>query len=217
MSESDDLYSRFGREISKGTVLFHEGDMSQEMYIIQHGQIKISKKVRNIEKMLVILGDGEFFGEMATLNNQPRSATATVVEDSQLLVIDPDTFEAMILNSNEVALRMIKKLAQRLQEADNQIENLLLKDNNSKVANILLRLAGSIGTQVDSGVKIKISKVDLASKAGIEAGNLKEVIGKLVKGGIVKVQPDGLIISSQEDLIKYLDFLAMKEKYAALS
>ena len=60
------------------------------------------------------------------LNNKPRSATATCAEDCRLLVIDPKTFEAMIRGNAEIAVRMIKKLADRLQEADEQIENLLL-------------------------------------------------------------------------------------------
>ena len=72
MSNSDELFSKFGREYKKGTVLFHEGDLSREMYIINEGKVKISKRVRNIEKTLVVLGTGEFFGEMATLNNNPR-------------------------------------------------------------------------------------------------------------------------------------------------
>ena len=61
-----------------------------------------------------IMEPGEFFGEMAILNNEPRTASAIVEEDSQLLVIDPKTFEAMIKGNSEIALRMIKKLSQRL-------------------------------------------------------------------------------------------------------
>jgi CRP-like cAMP-binding protein len=217
VNNSDELFLKFGKEYTKGTVLFHEGDSSTEMYIIHEGKVKISKEVRNIEKTLVVLGTGEFFGEMATLNKKPRSASATVEEDSKLLVIDPETFEAMILNSNEVALRMIKKLAHRLQEADDQIENLLLKDNVSKVVNTLVKLANSSGEKTDSGIKIKITQKELASKVGVESEKIKEAVGKLLKGKIVNIVSDGLVINSLDDLLNYLDFLAMKEKYAALN
>ncbi len=213
MSSSEELFSKFGKTFSKGSVLFLDGDDSREMYIIQKGKVKISKKVRDVEKTLIVLGEAEFFGEMATLNNKPRSASATVVEDSELLVIDPGTFEAMVLNSTEVALKMIKKLAQRLQEADDQIENLMLKDNNSKVVNILIRLAYSSGEKVDGGIKIRISPVDLAAKVGIEPRVIKEVVIKLVRGKILKVVADGLVVSSIDDLTKYLSFLTMKEKF----
>ena len=84
--------------------------------------------MRDIEKILAILGPGEFFGEMAIISNKPRNATAVVEETARLLVIDPKTFEGMIRGNSEIAVRMIKKLAERLSEADAQIENLLLSD-----------------------------------------------------------------------------------------
>ena len=121
----DPLYERFGREFQAGEILFSEGDSGKEMFVIQSGKIRISKKVRDVEKTLVSLGPGEFFGEMSILNNKPRSATATVEEPAKLLVIDPKTFEAMVRGNAEIAVRMIKKLSARLQEADDQIENLL--------------------------------------------------------------------------------------------
>ncbi|HXN56364.1 MAG TPA: cyclic nucleotide-binding domain-containing protein, partial [Myxococcales bacterium] len=127
MAGEDQLFQRFGREFSKGTVLFKEGDPGKEMYVVQSGRVNIVKTVRDTEKVLATLGAGEFFGEMSILNNKPRSAGATMAEDGKLLVIDPRTFEAMIRGNVEIAVRLIKKLSDRLQEADAQIENLLLR------------------------------------------------------------------------------------------
>ena len=129
---------KFGRDFEKGTILFHEGDTrSKEMYVIHKGKVKIYKKVGNQETVLAYLGQGEFFGEMAILNNKPRSATAEVVEGGTLLVIDPKTFETMIKNNAGVAFRMIKKLADRIEETDNTIERLMIKDTNSRVVHAL--------------------------------------------------------------------------------
>src|SRR6185503_19357490 len=102
-------------------------------------------------KTLVVLGPGEFFGEMSILNNQVRSATATVEEDAKLLVIDPKTFEAMVRGNAEIAVRMIKKLAARLQEADEQIEILLLRDHNSRVVHFIAHLATKQGKPSSDG------------------------------------------------------------------
>src|SRR5688500_8593387 len=128
MSAEEQLFNRFGKEIPRGTVLFREGDPGKEMYVVQSGKVAISKKVRDVEKILATLGPGEFFGEMAIISNKPRNATATVADDARLLVIDPKTFESMIRGNSEIAVRMIKKLADRLSEADTQIENLLMSD-----------------------------------------------------------------------------------------
>ena len=70
------LFSRFGKKIPANTALFQEGDRGEEMYIIQSGKVKISKRIRGVEKTLATLEKGEFFGEMAILNDKPRSATA---------------------------------------------------------------------------------------------------------------------------------------------
>jgi len=212
VSNTDELFAKFGREFKKDEVLFKDGDMSREMYIIQSGRIEITKKVRDVEKRLVVLGAGDFFGEMATLNNKPRSANAIVHEDSELLVIDPDTFESMITNSNEVALRMIKKLAERVQETDDLIEDLLLKDKNSKVVTALIRYAYDFGTEESGGIKVSISLSKLTAQVDVDKAKVKEVIIDLVRRRIVKVVPDGLIITSLDSITKYLNYLTQKEK-----
>src|SRR5438105_12720146 len=86
---------RFGKTFPAGTILFSEGDDGEEMYVIQSGRVQLTRMVRGREAHLATLPPGEFFGEMAIVNNQPRSATATVLEDAHLLVIDARTFEAM--------------------------------------------------------------------------------------------------------------------------
>jgi CRP-like cAMP-binding protein len=71
MTDSDKLFERFGREFPPGTVIFKEGDVGNEMYVIQSGKINITKSSRDQEKLLVTLGPGAFFGEMAIINNSP--------------------------------------------------------------------------------------------------------------------------------------------------
>lgn len=213
MAVEDVLFQRLGRTFPAGTVLFHEGDQGREMFVIQSGKIKISKKVRNEEQTLAVMGPGEFFGEMAIFNNKPRSATATVLEDCKVLVVDPKTLEAMIKGNTEIAVRMIKKLAARLQEADDQIESLMLKDTNSKVVHTLARMADAQGQKVEGGVKIKLTMDGLASKTGLEIPQVEEVVAKIVKARILKVEPDGLVISSVDQLRKFLEYLTMKEQF----
>ena len=152
------LYSRDWEKLSRrGRCCSKRAKAGREMFVIQSGKVRISKNVRGEEQVLASLGAGEFFGEMAILNNKPRSATATVVDESKVLVIDPKTFEIMLKNNVEIAVRMIKKLAQRLQEADDQIESLLYKDANSRVVHTLTRAADAYGKAVEGGIKIATS------------------------------------------------------------
>lgn len=209
----DKLGERFGHEFPKGHVLFHDGDVGKEMFVVQSGKVRISKRIRDVEKTLVVLGAGEFFGEMAILNNEPRSATATIEEPAKLLVIDPKTFEAMVRGNAEIAVRMIKKLSARLKEADEQIENLLLKDHNSRVVHYLAHVANKYGKQVEGGVEVELNVGDLATKVGLDQAPVDEVLNKLIRSKLVQVTPNGLCIQDVNKLREFLEFLEMKEKF----
>jgi len=217
MAVEQRLFARFGKEVPKGTILFRENEPGQEMYIIQSGSVRISKKVRDIEKTLTILGKGEFFGEMSILNDKPRSATAEVIEDAKLLVIDPQTFETMIRNNAEIALRIIKHLSARLQGADNQIENLLLRDNTSRLVNTLAKIASERGEKTAQGIRIHFRPEELAGIAGIPFNQVEEITKKLVNSRILRIEEGQLVIASQELLDRCLRYLEMKEQFDQLS
>lgn len=209
----DQLFNRFGREFAKGTVLFREGESGKEMFVVQSGLVSISKRVRDVEKVLANLGPGEFFGEMAIISNKPRTATATVAEPARCLVIDLRTFEAMVRGNAEIAIRMIKKLADRLQEADQQIENLLLRDANSRVVAHLAHAAETRGKSVPGGLKVELSVQALPGILGISPHQLNGILDKLTRARLGVLEPDGIVVPDSKKLREFLDFLEMKEKF----
>jgi CRP-like cAMP-binding protein len=213
MAGEDQLFQRFGREFPRGTVLFKEGDPGKEMYVVQAGKVNITKHVRDTEKILATLGPGEFFGEMSILNNKPRSAGAIIADDAKLLVIDPRTFEAMLRGNAEIAVRLIKKLGERLQEADDQIENLLLRDPTSRVVHILMQSAQRRGRQVAQGILVSGSTRELHARMGLRAEEVDDALQKCVKARLVALVPEGALIFDVAKMKQYLDFLEMKEKF----
>ncbi|MCX5906811.1 MAG: cyclic nucleotide-binding domain-containing protein [Deltaproteobacteria bacterium] len=126
MTNEEQLFWKFGKEYKKGTVLFHEGDLGKEMFIIQKGKVQVRKKVGNTQKVLAELGDGEFFGEMALLMDMDRSATVEVMENSKILVVGPDTFESLLKSNMQIAIKMLRKMAERLRALDEKLEVVLL-------------------------------------------------------------------------------------------
>jgi CRP-like cAMP-binding protein len=213
METQERLFARFGREVPKGEVLFREDEPGREMYIIQSGKIRISKKMRGLEKTLATLGRGDFFGEMSILNNKPRSATAEVVEDARLLVIDPQTFETMVRSNAEIAIRIIKNLSARLQEADQQIVNLLLRDNTSRLTNTLARLASQQGERTPQGIRMDMNMDELASSAGVPPAQVEEIMQKLISARILQAEGSQILIGSLELLDKFLHYLELKEEF----
>jgi len=127
VKKEEQLFWKFGKDFPKGTILFREGDPGHEMFIIQKGKVRVRKRVGDAEKVLAELSDGEFFGEMALLMGMDRSATVEVMEDSKILVISPNTFEGLLKNNVEIALKMLRKMAARLRALDEHFEAALLE------------------------------------------------------------------------------------------
>ncbi|MBI5968375.1 MAG: cyclic nucleotide-binding domain-containing protein [Deltaproteobacteria bacterium] len=126
MKREEQLFWKFGKDFPKGTILFREGDLGQEMFIIQKGKVQVRKRVGSTERVLAELSEGEFFGEMALLMGMDRSATVEVIEDSKILVVRPDTFESLLKSNLDIALKMLKKMASRLRALDEHFETALL-------------------------------------------------------------------------------------------
>jgi CRP/FNR family cyclic AMP-dependent transcriptional regulator len=207
------LFSRFGKKIPAGTVLFQEGDKGEEMYIIQSGRIKISKRIRGVEKTLATLEKGEFFGEMAILNDKPRSASAETIEECEMLVIDRKTFDALIRGNVEIAVRFIKRLADRLRETNDQMEALMIKDNTSRLVSIL---AKQVREQKKSGEYL-ITVDELSGIAGIESAQARTILEKLASVRIVELSGDKVHISNQEQIDRLLRYLEMREIFGEMT
>jgi CRP-like cAMP-binding protein len=122
MVESDpqqpnlDDVSRFIVSGSSGSFIFQEGDPGTEMYIIQAGEVEILKPYAGETRQLAVLEPGDFFGEMSLLEELPREVSARALTDYKLLKIDLTTFDQMIQENPEIAVRMLRKLSRRLRE-----------------------------------------------------------------------------------------------------
>ena len=212
----DQLFQRFGKEFPKGAVLCREGEPGHDMFVIQTGRVTISKSVGDIEKVLTTLGPGEFFGEMSILNNKPRSATATCAEASKVLVIDARTFEAMIRGNVEIALRMIKKLADRLQETNEQIETLLFSDASLRVVHFLTT-AAERAPRGPTGHRVEVAPEELGGRVGVRPEQAEEAVRKLLRGKFVAVERNGFVVHDAVKLRRFLEFLQMKSQFGDLA
>jgi CRP-like cAMP-binding protein len=125
MSAEKNPFAKFLTHFKKGQVLFREGEDGEDMYIIQSGRVAIKKRVKDGDTTLATLEKGDFFGEMAILERLPRSATAEVVEDGDLIVISSETFGDMIKANPEIAVRMLRKQSIRLRETNKQLEQVM--------------------------------------------------------------------------------------------
>ena len=206
---TDPLFPRFGREFRAGEVLFREGESGEEMFVVQSGLIRITKSFGGEERPLATLGRGEFIGEMAILNDKPRTATATVVEDAKCLVIGAKTLEMMISKNSEIAFRLIKKLARRLDSADELVQILLNPDPEARVMLGLKRHAEAFGEETVTGIKLHVSADELAKEVGAQADHVHDVLRRLTRLRIAnEAEEDGaIVVADVGRLMEFLEFL----------
>ncbi|MEN6330556.1 MAG: YhjD/YihY/BrkB family envelope integrity protein, partial [Smithella sp.] len=124
MKVDERLFKKFGRAYEKGSIIFNEGDSGNEMFYVLSGRVHLEKDDSRVKKVLAEIGPGQYFGEMAALIDISRSATARAVEDSQLAVIDSNTFRDMIRESRDVAMHMLQEFSRRLKNSNKAVEEL---------------------------------------------------------------------------------------------
>lgn len=107
------------------------------MFIIQSGQVKISKVVDDNEVILAVLQRGDFFGEMALLENKPRSASAIAHEDCVLMAVNRKNFDQMVATQAQLITRLTITLAERLWSMSRQLTNAQLRDPMFKLFDML--------------------------------------------------------------------------------
>ncbi len=210
---SDPLFARFGREFSAGDVLFREGEPGNVMFVIQSGAIRIMKSVAGEERVIAVLGSGEFLGELAILNNKPRGATAVVMEPTRCLVIEAKTLEAMVARNAEIAMRLIKKLAKRLDSADALIEILMHRDPKARIMLALARNAEAFGEATPEGIRIRTTSDQLARDVGVEATHAAEVMTRLRRLKLANEVPGGILVADVARLQDFVEFLEMPQKF----
>lgn len=214
MSLQEQLLERYCQEFPAGAVMFRAGDDGHQMYVVQKGKVKISVSSAEVDKTLAILGAGEFFGEMAVLNNRPRTATATVIENSQLLVIDKERFEGMVRQHSDLALRLIRRLADRLEKTDRNVEILLHREPRARVILGLSDFASSRGQNTPNGVLVDVSSDELAEYVGLEPYVAREALRRLERTDLIAPAGiEAIMVKDIEGMGKFLSYLELKEKY----
>lgn len=214
---TDPLFARFGREYSPGEVLFREGEAGEVMFVIQSGAVRISKSIGGVDKTLAVLGPGEFLGEMAILNGRPRTATATVVEPARCLLIEAKTLESMVARNAEIALRLIKKLAKRLDSADSLVEILMHSDPKARVMLALARHADAFGEPTEAGVLVRETLEEIAVEVGVDPETAHEVMARLRRLRLVTDEEGAIVVADLARLHDFLEFLEMPQKFGGES
>jgi CRP-like cAMP-binding protein len=186
------------RAYPKNSVILFEDDPGDALYIVSTGQVKvvlIGEDGREV--ILSVLGDGDFFGEMSLIDDEPRSAHVIAMKDSQLLVLRRDDFQSRLEEQPKIALKLLRVLVQRLRRADEKIGGLVLLDVNGRVAQLLLDLAEESG-----GPKItrRLTHHTIAQMIGSSRETVSRAMRELVERGTIDVSRREITIKNADAL-----------------
>jgi CRP-like cAMP-binding protein len=201
MAEDTKLYQRFGRSVSPGEVVFSEGDSGDQMFIIQEGRVKISKNIGGREHVLSTLGKGDFFGEMAIVNNVSRTATVTALTNVHLLAFNREGFLSMINKNAKIALNIIDKLCRRLQNMNVQIQQLVKRDSKGLIASSLNYAFQ--GAEVQGGaLYLDRTTQEIAYNLQLPLETVREMVENLAGQGVVAIAGNQITLADAKKLEK---------------
>jgi CRP/FNR family cyclic AMP-dependent transcriptional regulator len=185
------------RSYAKNTIIINEGDLTDSMYVILSGRVKVFLSNEEGKEIVInTMGEGEYFGELAMLDKAPRSASVMTMEPCRLSMISKSHFDACLAQNPAIALKLIETLTQRIRHLTENVKNLALLDVYGRVARILLGMAKQ---QVDGRLVIeeKLSQQDIGKRVGASREMVGRILRALSTGGYIKNEGGRITINER--------------------
>jgi len=174
------------RRYRESEAIFHRDDPGAALYVILKGRVKIHNEgADGTDIIITVLKAGEFVGELSLLDGSERSADATTMEPTEMLMLTRGELEAAIERHPRIAMNMLASLASRLRTSTHSIETLSALDVRGRIARVLLDLAEKHGEPIEGGTRInaRLTQGELAAHVGASRESVNKVIGQYRRRG----------------------------------
>ena len=195
----------------RGTILFQEGDKSEEIYVIKYGKIKINTIINGIKTTVATLVEGDFFGEMAFLMGMPRSAEAEVIEDCRIVQFHPKHLTDMIKSNHKIGTKMIKILVNRVAECNERIESLQTREKQSKIVLYMLKEHRVHHSKCGKPHLFQLNLKKMQEQTGVHIDIIEESLQKMNRSQLIEYSSAGLFIKDIKQLKDYFIFLTEQD------
>ncbi|MFP5405224.1 MAG: Crp/Fnr family transcriptional regulator [Gammaproteobacteria bacterium] len=181
------------RNYARGRTIVAEGEPSHSLYILLSGRAKVQRSdAEGKEVILAVLSAGDWFGEMSMIDEEARSASVITLESCDFMSIEKASFKAMLAQSPDVSMAVMRGLVARLREADRKIETLALLDVYGRVARVLLDFSEEVnGERI---VKNRLPRQEIAKMIGASREMVSRVMKGLETDGFVVPLPEGRLL-----------------------
>lgn len=176
------------RRFTRNSLLFSDGDAAGGFFLIVSGRVKVFKiSPDGKEQILHIFGAGEILGEVAVFSGKDFPASAVTLKESEILQIPREGFLRLATGRPEILLNMLATLSRRLRRFTVQIERLSLMEVASRLAEVLLEIAGVPAGGAEDVADLQVTKSQLASQIGTTPETLSRTLGKMSRKGLISV------------------------------
>jgi CRP-like cAMP-binding protein len=199
-------FGRFSRTFKQGEIIFSEFEVGDTFYLIQSGRVQLAKLVGDLERTLDILYPSEMFGEMAILENSPRSATAIALDEVKTLEFNSQNFEILLLGNPQIALKLLKMFCKRIYDSKRRFMILTLPDPPSKIADVFLML-DETQPDIDKSTEkreFKTTVEGVAHWAGMSVNAVKDVLGHFSNQHRIEIFPDRITVKNINDFVRFV-------------
>jgi CRP/FNR family transcriptional regulator, cyclic AMP receptor protein len=188
---------------ASGEVVFHQGDAGAALYIIESGEVKIVlQSPEGKETVLVLLGPGDFFGELALLDGEPRSADAVATAASALLILRREDFARYVTEQPRMTVSLLAALSRRLRRTTLLVHDAAFLDVRTRLLKVLLHLGETRGQPGPRGVVIasRLTQGDIANMVGTTRESVNKWLRYYAGQGLLEHTRGRLVLRNVERL-----------------
>lgn len=191
----------YERTFEAGAVIFEEGDPGDVLFVLQSGEVELTRFGLTGRQVVARLSTGEFFGEMSVVVGEPRTARAVAITPCRVLELDSATLEAMCVERPEIAIRIIRRLTDRLIDSERRLSALGVDDLLRPVVRAMVRSAQPEG----DGFHIPGTLKTLANESGLSMLEAHRALHQLLDQKLVRLVDDVLTTPDVDRLSACLD------------
>ena len=199
-------FSRFAKNFPKGTVIFSEFELGESFYLIQSGRVQLLKTVNGFQKNLDILMPSEIFGEMAILENSPRSATAVAYDDVKALEFNRANFEILMTGNPAIAIKLLKTFVKRIYAQKRRFMILTIPEKTARVGDVFLML-DETQSNIDRSTESRTFTTtieEVARWAGLPVEETEDGLTKLADLGRIEIYTDRIVVKNITDMNRFV-------------
>lgn len=185
--------SCISRSYPKNTVIINEDDFADSLYVIESGRVKVYCSDKNGKEFIMnTMGGGEYFGELALLDDEKRSASVRTLDKSVFLIMYKDEFNKVLDEQPNIARTLIKNLTKRVRKLTSKVKSLALQDVYGRVAQVLTSMAVERSDKMY--IDEKLTQQDIADRVGASREMVARILKDLTIGQYISFENRRIII-----------------------